>query len=95
MTLWNLCQQQGKGKVFINDDGTRTVVQGARGGDKSAKELFMEIPEGELVKGYPAQYMKQNVVDASGQTYTKAFNSVTKQNPYVARQTSRYASVLR
>ena len=75
---------QGKGKVFINDDGTRTVVQGARGGDKSAKELFMEIPEGELVKGYPAQYMKQNVVDASGQTYTKAFNSVTKQNPYVA-----------
>jgi hypothetical protein len=76
--------REGKGKVFINDDGTRTVVQGARGGDKSAKELFMEIPEGELVKGYPAQYMKQNVVDASGQTYTKAFNSVTKQNPYVA-----------
>lgn len=78
--------REGKGKVFINDDGTRTVVQGARGGDKSAKELFMEIPEGELVKGYPAQYMKQNVVDASGQTYTKAFNSVTKQNPYVAEK---------
>ena len=43
-----------------------------KGSDEvSAKELFMEIPEGELVKGYPAQYMKQNVVDASGKLTQK------------------------
>jgi len=74
----------GKGKVFVNEDNTRTVREGARGGDKTAKEMFLEIPDGELVTGYPAQYMKQNIADISGQNYTKAFNSLTKQNSYVA-----------
>ena len=74
----------GKGKVFVNEDNTRTVREGARGGDKTAKEMFLEIPDGELVTGYPAQYMKQNIADASGQNYTKAFNSLTKQNSYVS-----------
>jgi hypothetical protein len=74
----------GKGKVFVNEDNTRTVREGARGGDKTAKEMFLEIPDGELVTGYPAQYMKQNISDISGQNYTKAFNSLTKQNSYVA-----------